>query len=86
MTVTHRSVLVRVVDLYRQAGSPQSSADIAVALDAPPGRVSTVLASLETYELVVDTGDGYRPTVTGQELLALDAFDDGNLIIDLREE
>lgn len=86
MSVTHRSVLVALVDQYDATGKPQSPDSIASALDSPPVEVATHLESLADYELVTSDGGTYRPTLTGRELLELDVFDDGGIIIDVPDE
>jgi len=75
-------VLAMVVDRYDSTDRPVTRAVLADTLDIDEGAVADRLARLIDCELVAPAGDGYRPTVTGREFLALDV-DCGPVIVDL---
>ena len=86
MTLPPHTVLVEVVDRYQESEEPVTAETVAESLNVPEERLSSSLESLREFELLVQTNDGYRPTVTAQELLALDVELDDVLVLDLVEE
>ena len=86
MSPSPHAVLVETVTLAEEAGEPVSSARLAESLDVPEPALADPLDSLCEYELLAATGDGYRPTVTAHELLALDVELDDTLVVYLVDE
>jgi len=86
MTPPPHTVLVEVFDRYRESGEPVAAETIAESLNVPEERLSSVFESLREFELLVRTDGGYRPTVTAEELLALDIELDDVVVLDLVEE
>jgi predicted transcriptional regulator len=75
-------VLATLVDRYDSSTTPVSVTTLAGALDAEEETVSQRVSRLVACELAAPAAGGYRPTVTGRELLALDV-EDGPVIVDL---
>lgn len=82
---TH-TVLVEVVDRYREAGEPIRARTVAESLGVRRSTVSEPLETLCEFELLRETDRGYRPTVTARELLALDIDLDETVALDLIDE
>lgn len=82
---TH-AVLVEVVTLSRESEEPVSAATVADALDVPGSELAEPLDTLCEFEFLEATDGGYRATVTGKELLALDVELDGVVVCDVVEE
>jgi predicted transcriptional regulator len=77
-------VLSAVVERYDRTGEPVSLASVTEALGREEEAVASKLTQLAACELLATAGDGYRPTVTGREFLALDV-DCGPFIVDVDE-
>jgi predicted transcriptional regulator len=67
-----RRLLEYVVEQYDREKRPVGPADAAGGLGIEESVASHCLTAFADCHLVVDEGDGYRPTVTARELLALD--------------
>lgn len=78
-------VLALVVERYDSTGEPVSAATVADTLEREETAVSDRLAELESCEFLAPVGEGYRPTVTGREFLALD-IECGPVIVDTDNE
>lgn len=72
MSPPPHSVLVTLCDRYDATGNPVTADALAERLGRPPADVTPVLRSLCGTDFVVETDDGYRPTVTAREFLRLD--------------
>lgn len=86
MSPPRHTVLVEVVDQYEESGEPVTAAAIAESRGVSRTTLSQSLDSLCDFELLEPTEQGYRPTVTARELLALDIELDDALVLDLVEE
>jgi predicted transcriptional regulator len=86
MSVGKYDVLVSLVDDYEASGQPQSATALADGLDDSTATVVAHLDSLCELDLISRVGDGYRPTVTGRELVALDIDPSGILVLDIVED
>ena len=72
MTMGHRRRLLEyVVERYDREERPVRPADAAGNLDIDESVVTHCLTAFADCHLVVNEGEGYRPTVTARELLAL---------------
>lgn len=81
MTTTRRAVLAALVRAAEGAEEPLPATAVASRLDAAPGPVREDLERLAAMELVAVTEDGYRPTITGRELLELN-LDGAAVVVD----
>jgi len=86
MSLSPHTVLVEVVDQYEQSEEPVTARTVAESQAVPEETLSNTLESLCEFELLELTEEGYRPTVTARELLALDIELDDVLVLDLVEE
>ncbi|MEF8851869.1 MAG: hypothetical protein V5A44_02320 [Haloarculaceae archaeon] len=86
MAPSTHTVLVEVVDRYRESGEPVRARAVAESLEVPESALSQPLDSLCEFELLRSTERGYRPTVTAHELLALDIDLDETLALDIVED
>lgn len=86
MSLSPHTVLVTVVDHYEESDAPVTARAVAESQAAPAAELSRSLDSLCEFELLESTEDGYRPTVTARELLALDIELDDALVVDVVEE
>ncbi|WP_436930710.1 hypothetical protein [Halosimplex halobium] len=86
MSPSTYAVLAATVDRYRESGAPVTAAGVAESCGAPEAAVARSLESLCEFELLEPTDQGYRPTVTAREFLALDVEPDDVLVLDLVEE
>jgi RIO-like serine/threonine protein kinase len=86
MSPSTHAVLVEVVTLCRESGQPVSAATVADSLDVPESEVAGPLDSLCEFEFLEPTDRGYRQTVTGEELLALEVEIDDVVVCDVVEE
>lgn len=84
MSPSPYTVLETLVDLYRQSGDPVTARAVAASLDHRT--VEPQCRSLRGHDLLEATGDGYRPTVTAHELLALDVDADDVLVLDVVDD
>lgn len=82
---TH-TVLVEVVDRYRESGEPVRARAVADSLGLTESAVSEPLDSLCEFELLQSVERGYRPTVTAREMLELDIDLDETVALDFVEE
>jgi len=67
-----RRLLEYVVERYDRGERPVKPEDAASDLGIEESVVSHCLGAFADCHLVADEGEGYRPTVTARELLALD--------------
>jgi predicted transcriptional regulator len=85
MSLSLHTVLVELVELADDTGEPVGEATLAAALAVPSPELAGPLDSLAAFDLVAETGEGYRPTVTARELLAADIELDDALVLDTVE-
>lgn len=83
MSPSPHTVLVAVVSIYGDSGDPVTAGTLADSLQVPEQALAEPLDTLCEFDLLAGTGDGYRPTVTARELLALDVELDDVLVLDL---
>ena len=81
MDTEHCPVLETAVHRYDSTGQAVTPSAIEDSLTLPEADIAERLAKLADCELLVHTGEGYRPTVTAREFLALD-IDCGPIIVD----
>ncbi len=86
MSLSTHAVLVELVALSRESDEPVSAATVADSLDVPESELAEPLDSLCEFEFLGSTDRGYRPTVTGEELVALDVEFDEVVVCDVVEE
>jgi len=87
MTAIRRPLLDRLVALHEADDEPVTSERLARSLDADRAVVRDHLQSLCECELVTrESPDGYAPTITAHELLALDLDDDALVVVDIPDE
>ncbi|ELZ21114.1 hypothetical protein C475_19188 [Halosimplex carlsbadense 2-9-1] len=86
MSPSSHTVLVAVVDQYQNSDEPVTAHSIAESQGLSEEALTRPLESLCELELLESTEQGYRPTVTARELLALDIDPDDVLVLDLVEE
>lgn len=79
---SRRRLLEHVVAAYDRDERPVSPEELAAVLGVDADRVRDCLAEFQTCALVVAVEEGYRPTTTARELLALDLDSDDLLIVD----
>jgi predicted transcriptional regulator len=82
---TH-TVLKEVVDRNRESGEPVRSRAVAESLGVTESAVTEPLDTLCEFELLESSERGFRPTVTAQELLALDIDLEETVALDFVEE
>ena len=82
MEETNYRLLERVVEVHDRTDGAVQPAGLASAAGCDVATVRDCLASLEECDLVAPVDGGYRPTVTGRELLALDVDDPTWLVVD----
>lgn len=83
MSLSMHTVLVELVESAGESDEPVSPQRLAESLAEPEPEVSDSLESLREFELVAATPDGYRPTVTAHDLLAIDIELDETLVLDI---
>jgi len=81
MTLSLHTVLVELVELA-EADQPVSEATLAESLAVPETEIADALDSLREFELVAETAEGHRPTVTAHELLEAGIALDDTLVMD----
>lgn len=86
MSLSAHTVLLGVVEAAEVSGEPVPKRELADALDVSKGALSEPLYALRECELLEATDEGYRPTVTAHELLALDIDPGDVLVVDVVEE
>lgn len=86
MSVSTHTVLVEIVDQTGSADDAVTKAALAKALSVPESALCSPIESLIDCELLEATENGYRPTVTAHELLALDVDVANVLVVDVVEE
>lgn len=86
MTTAQMDVLSRLVTRYDERDAPVTPAELASIIDADPETIQAFFEDFESKHLLKTVGDGYRPTVTARELLALDLDDDALVILDAQPE
>ena len=86
MTASQMWLLSRLVSQYDEREEPVTPAEMATVVDADPVTVRQFFEDFESKHLLKPAGDGYRPTVTAHELLALDIDDDALVILDAQPE
>jgi len=72
MSPLPHTVLVTLRDHYDATEEPVTADTVAELCGESPADVIPVLRSLCGTDFVVETTDGYRPTVTAREFLRLD--------------
>lgn len=82
MTLSTHALLAEVADGYDRTGEPVAARELRESLDVPGSALEESLDSLCEFELLERTARGYRPTVTGRELLALDVELEDVLVLD----
>ncbi len=82
MEPTNYQLLQAVVARYEDDERPVTPEELTGAVDCNASTVTEKLATLEECDLLVVAGDGYRPTVTAHELLALDIENPELIIVD----
>lgn len=75
-------VLETAVALHDEGVQPLTPTAVAERVEPTPETVERLFARFVDCELLLPTGDGYAPTVTARELLALDPAGDV-LILDV---
>jgi len=83
---SREEVLQIVVDQYDHAGPPVTASNLERSLDSSERDVRACLDSLQALSLVAWTGQGWRPTTTARELLALDVDAGGVCVVDVVED
>ena len=86
MPPSMHTVLVEAVDRADASGGPVTAQAIADSLAVPESALSGPLATLCQYELLEATDRGYRPTITGRELLAADIELDDTVVLEFVDE
>ncbi len=86
MAPSPHTVLVEVVDCHRTSDEPVSARAVADSLGVPESALAGPLDSLCEFDLLARTETGYRPTVTAEELLALDIELDDTVVLDVVDE
>jgi predicted ArsR family transcriptional regulator len=86
MSPSPHTVLVETVDAVGESGGPVTASTVAGSLGASEAAVADHLDTLCGFDLLEATEEGYRPTVTGRELLALDVDLDDVFVLDVVEE
>jgi predicted transcriptional regulator len=86
MTTSQMGLLSVLVSRYDKRNKPVTAAEVAAAADTETGSVQDIFTDLKSKYLVKSVNDGYRPTVTARELLALDIDDDAAVILDTQPE
>ena len=81
MDTEHCPVLETAVHHYDSTGQAVTPSAIAGTVTLSEREIAERLAKLADCELLAHTGEGYRPTITGREFLALDV-DCGPIIVD----
>jgi DNA-binding IclR family transcriptional regulator len=85
MSLSPYRLLEFVVGQYDDSGRPQRPTDIADQSGLSPAEAESQFERLRDCELVTREGAGYRPTITGRELLELD-IDDEFVVVDAGED
>jgi len=80
MSLPATTILERVVARYDETGVPVTPAGTAERADASVAEVRSLFDRFADCELLVRVDEGYRPTVTARELVALDV--DGCVVVD----
>ena len=86
MTTSQMRVLSRFVSRYDEREKPVTPAEMATMVDANAEMIQQFFEDFESKHLLKPVGNGYRPTVTARELLALDIDDDALVILDTQPE
>lgn len=86
MSVSPHAVLRTTVEAYDADGEPVSVETIAASTGTTASQVVPVLRSLQQAEFVVETDDGYRPTITAREFLELGVTLESVTAVDVVEE
>jgi predicted transcriptional regulator len=85
VTDRRRELLALLVRAEDEGDVPLPVHEVATRLGADPASVGEDLDRLATMDLVAATEHGYRPTITGRELLELD-IDGAPLVVDVPDE
>jgi len=86
MDASPHAVLVAVRDEFDAIDEPVSPQQIATAVGTTPGQIDPALDSLCQAEFLVQTREGYRPTVTAREFLELDVELTDVAVVEIVEE
>lgn len=83
---SRRRLLELLVSLHDRHERPIGVDELTDRLDADQTAIRDQLVALCSYELVESDRNGWVPTVTGRELLALDVDQDEFIIIDVPDD
>jgi predicted transcriptional regulator len=86
MSPSPHTVLVSIVDRTEETGEPVTVRELATVVGASEAVLEGPIAALRECDLLETTAEGYRPTVTAHELLALDVDFEDVLVVDIVEE
>jgi len=86
MSVPPHTVLVTTRDIYDAEEDPPSAQRIAGTIGSTPVAIRPALGALCRAEFLVETGNGYRPTVTAREFLDLDIRLGEVAVVDIVED
>jgi predicted transcriptional regulator len=86
MAPSAKRVLKTLVAVYEQSGQPLAKGDLADRLNVPFAALDQPLATLQALEAVRACDDGYRPTITGTQLLDRGIPLDAVFVADCREQ
>lgn len=82
----HVQILSWVVDQYDTQAGPVTVEAAATQFGQEIETIQSCFDHLASNHLLTTMGDGYRPTVTARELLALEVDDDSLLVLDTGSE
>jgi len=83
---SRHAVLDSLVAVHRRSDGGVSVATLAGVIGGSEEVVAKRLHSLRALELAAYEGSGYRPTVTGEELVELGLDGDGGVGVDVVDE
>lgn len=75
-------LLSAVVERYDETEAPVTPSQLRECVDGDESAIRSRLEALRSNHLLTAVEDGYRPTVTGRELLDLDFDRDSMLVLD----
>lgn len=71
---------------YEQNEDPVAVSDLATRVEKDSAAITDSLQSLESYELVKQSGQaGYVPTITARELLEIDIDEDSFFVLEFQD-
>jgi len=86
MSLSPKTVLIAVAELAEEPGEAVAETALADHLGVPESVLADPLDSLCACELLEAADGGYRTTITGRELLALDVELGDVLVVDIVDE